>query len=298
MKKIVLFILITFLSFMSFGCGTSDGQHSSQPANQETTDSNTIEDSQDSSFKTAVIEQELLYDDHDVKIYSESLEYTDTVVKITYVIENNSNFDYDFSAHAFDINKIMAGGYSIGSDVNVPAGKKGRLQTEAYLSDLEYADSLNVSEINVLFWAYKDYFKEWDTGVLTIHTDIYEDTEKTLTDPDYEDDCVSVMYIESDGSDLIFAVHNKTKYVVGCTFENCSINEWAYDITEYSYDAFDEIINPDAIAIIRLYIDGEFLETNNIDEITDVEFNVLLEDDNWNYEGDMFEYKTGKIKIS
>lgn len=297
MKKLLIVIFILLLSLLAFGCGSTEGQTSPTDANADTAEDSAAEEQED-AFSTAVLDQELMFDAHDVKIYSEDMEYTNSNVTINFVIENNSDNDYDFSAHSFDINRMMMGGNVVGSDINVPSGKKGRLSIEASLSDLEYADALNISEVNIIFWAYKDNFKEWDTGLLTVNTNLDEDVERYLVDPELEDDCVSVSYIEADGTDLIFAVQNKTDYNVDCTFENCSINGWAYEITDYSFDAYNEIINSRAIAIIKLHIDDEFLDKNSIETISDVEFDVLLTDNNWDFEGELFEHKTEKIKLT
>lgn len=287
---VMVVALISIAKFVS----NMPSKHTSSDANREAYKSTEQED----TVRYASLIPEEIYNDHKVSISTESIEYNATTVSVNFVIENNSKSDYVFSAHSYDMNHIMVGDSQYMSDITVPSGKKGRLTVDVKNADLERLGIENISEIGIVFWAYNGNRKDWDTGLIRFKTDMYDGTEMHLTDTLYEDDSLRLAFYSNENEDFIFLVENKTDYNVTCTIENCSVNGWAYEITDYSYDAYYELINSNTIAPINLHIDNDFLEKNNIDEITEIEFSISLEDGNWNFKDEKYKHKTDKIDLS
>ncbi len=221
--------------------------------------------------------------------------YTNT---LDFIIENSSQDDYNITVHSWDVNGIMGGGDQYGGGVDVAAGKKARCSIDIENSLLDFADIDNISDINVIFWAYKDYFKEWSTELITIKTNLYNESDKVNveSEPIYSDEVVDVWYLGAeDDNTFVFAVKNKSQYNATCTFENCSVNEWTYELDDYSLEAYNEPINKNAILAVYFPVDAEYLEENGIDRIDTIEFDILLDDDNWDYESNLWTYTTKKI---
>ena len=57
-------------------------------------------------------------------------------------------------------------------------------------------------------------------------------------------------------------------------------------------------MNSDAYVAITIPVDKEFAKTNGIEKIENIEFDVLLEDNNWNFKGDLWKHKSDKITFS
>ena len=58
------------------------------------------------------------------------------------------------------------------------------------------------------------------------------------------------------------------------------------------------LVNSDAYVAITVPIDKEFEETNEIDKVESIEFDVLMEDENWDLKGDLWKHSSDKIAIS
>ena len=227
------------------------------------------------------VEKDIIYEENDVVISVDGIQKGNTSTSVSFVIENNSDNDYNVDAHSWDINGIMIGDNQYGfNSVETAAGKKSRLNLEVDNSVLESKGINYISEIDVLFWFYGDSMKQWDSGLLNIKTSQYSEELRATVDrdPDYADDVVEVWYAGND--------------------ENCSVNDWSYELTEYTFDAYGVLVNSNAYVAITIPIDKEFAKTNGIEKIENIEFDVLLEDNNWNLKGDLWKHKSDKITFS
>ena len=248
------------------------------------------------------VEKGIIYEENDVVISVDGIQKGNTSTSVSFVIENNSDNDYNVDAHSWDINGIMIGDNQYGfNSVETAAGKKSRLNLEVDNSVLESKGINYISEIDVLFWFYGDSMKQWDSGLLNIKTSQYSEELRATVDrdPDYADDVVEVWYAGNDSkNNYTFWVHNKSSYNAECTIENCSVNDWSYELTEYTFDAYGVLVNSNAYVAITIPIDKEFAKTNGIEKIENIEFDVLLEDNNWNFKGDLWKHKSDKITFS
>lgn len=248
------------------------------------------------------VEKGIIYEENDVVISVDGIQKGNTSTSVSFVIENNSDNDYNVDAHSWDINGIMIGDNQYGfNSVETAAGKKSRLNLEVDNSVLESKGINYISEIDVLFWFYGDSMKQWDSGLLNIKTSQYSEELRATVDrdPDYADDVVEVWYAGNDSkNNYTFWVHNKSSYNAECTIENCSVNDWSYELTEYTFDAYGVLVNSNANVAITIPIDKEFAKTNGIEKIENIEFDVLLEDNNWNLKGDLWKHKSDKITFS
>ena len=240
------------------------------------------------------VEKDIIYEENDVVISVDGIQKGNTSTSVSFVIENNSDNDYNVDAHSWDINGIMIGDNQYGfNSVETAAGKKSRLNLEVDNSVLESKGINYISEIDVLFWFYGDSMKQWDSGLLNIKTSQYSEELRAT------DDVVEVWYAGNDSkNNYTFWVHNKSSYNAECTIENCSVNDWSYELTEYTFDAYGVLVNSNAYVAITIPIDKEFAKTNGIEKIENIEFDVLLEDNNWNLKGDLWKHKSDKITFS
>lgn len=248
------------------------------------------------------VEKGVIYEENDVVISVDNIQKGNTATTLSFVIENNSDSDYNVAAHSWDINGIMIGDNQYGfNSVETAAGKKSRLNLEVDNSVLESKGINYISEIDVLFWFYGDSMKQWDSGLLNIKTSQYSEELRATVDkePDYADDVVEVWYAGNDSkNNYTFWVHNKSSYNAECTIENCSVNDWSYELTEYTFDAYGVLVNSDAYVAITIPVDKEFAKTNGIEKIENIEFDVLIEDNNWDLKGDLWKHKSDKITFS
>ena len=109
------------------------------------------------------------------------------------------------------------------------------------------------------------------------------------------DEIATVWYLANEDNKFKFCVLNKTDYNADYSIENCSVNEWSYDTTSYSYDLFTIPINSHSYSTFTLEPDKDFLEKNSIDTVDSVEFNIEFEDSNWDMTGSKWRHTTTKI---
>lgn len=250
----------------------------------------------DTGIKEVKIEQAEVYSENGLSIKIDNIQIGKKKTQIPFLLYNSSYKDYSVAAHSYSINSLMAGEnkYGFGS-VDVPAGKNAKLTIEVENDWLMESGIDEIKKIDVIFWAYADNYKEFDTGIVSAQTDSY-DIEEVFIPNGYEiysDDIVSLYKMD----DYTFVLFNRSNYNAGYTIENASINDWSYELTDYTYDLYDKVIHPNSYSIFTIPIEKYFLEKNNFDTVENIEFDMLLEDDYWDFAGEKWEYKSGKIKI-
>jgi hypothetical protein len=241
-----------------------------------------------------------IYSGNGITITTDSVKTEKEEIDIRLVLENNSEKDYKISAHTYSINGLMAGSnlYGFGS-VELPSGKKSNLNIEIKKDWLEENDVQEISDIGIIFWAYYDGFKEWNTEIVEIKTNQYN--ESLVYSPSgevvYQNENVDVWLDKKQDNKYYLSLKNKSKYNASYTIENMSVNGWSYELTNYTYDLYDEDIHSNSVSNFEIEIDEDFLKENGIDEINDIEFDISLKDDYWDSVMDIWKYTTDKINI-
>lgn len=224
------------------------------------------------------IEPTEIYNENGVSIVLSEIEQSKSETTITFLLTSTSEKDYSISAHTYAVNNLMAGGNIVGSDVNLPAGKKAKFSVEIENQWLAENGIEKIAQLDFLFWAYYDNFKEWDTGLLELNTNLYDENLMYSASGEelYSDEHVTVWYIGNTGNDYSFVIRNNNSYDSSYTIENCSINDWSYEILNYTYDLYDEPIHANTYDTFTLSVDSDFMKEYDVSQIESIEFNILL----------------------
>lgn len=310
-KKFLTIILVSVVALSVIAC--ENNSEGTIPSTNEITkkDDTTIETesvtatdnepiTETESKSTPIADEVEVYNGNDVLIVLNSITPLGNSYVAQFTVNNNSDTDYSISAHTYAINGIMMGDSLYSSDVDVPSGKKGKLSIELNEDLIALANIEVISELDVIFWGYSDYTKEWDSGLVNIQTNLYNEEYRVYVEdePIYSDDCVDVYFLAAEANYIYCAIFNKTSYNASYTVENCSVNDWAYNITDYTYDVYDVPIHTNTYSIFIVPIDEDFIYEYDLTELTSFEFDISLRDSYWNYEGDLWEHTTSKIIIS
>lgn len=258
-----------------------------------------VEESKAVEYDLSVEEKEI-YHGNGVRIKTAGIQKENSEIEFDFVVTNESEKDYAVSAHSYVVNGLMAGSNEFGfNTVDVPAGKKGKISIFISNEWMNENGIDKISDIEVIFWGYYDDFKEWDSGNVKVKTNLYSKDERYSVDEKkyYSDDNIAVWYLGSKDDKYYFAIKNRSDYNASYTVENCSVNEWSYEVTDYSYDLYSEPIHKKSYSVFSIEVDKDFMSDNNITTIENIEFDILLEDDYWNYKGSVWNHKTGKIRI-
>lgn len=231
------------------------------------------------------VEPAEVYNGNDVSISISNAEIADDGVNFTFICVNNSSKDYDISAHEYAINDLMAGEHLYGSDVSVPAGKKGKFSISVKKEWFTSNKITDIKKIDILYWGYYDNFKEWQSEKVTIYTDLndgkyYSPTGKEI----YSDENLSLYHIGG----YKFCLYNKSNYEHDWTIDDCTINEWSYELTNYTYDLFNEPILGESYTTFEIPIDDGFLKEYGITKVNNIEFDIEFD----------YDIKTDKIKFT
>ena len=108
---------------------------------------------------------------------------------------------------------------------------------------------------------------------------------------------MSIGYISKKNDTYKFYVQNKTDMERRWTVENCSVNDWSYDLGSCKYDLYSEPILNGCYAVFEIPVDKDFKSENSIKKIKEIEFDIEFEggfDDDYN---NIEEIKSDKIKI-
>lgn len=273
--------------------------------NQETeeeneTSENNFEDIQTDNANTKEnsdkinVEEKEIYNENGVSIVSKNVDVNRKSITFIFTISNSSDKDYSIAAHSYSVNGLMAGAnlYGFGS-VDVPAGKNAKLTIDLDNEWLKENGIKNISKLDAIFWAYYDSTKNWDTGIVSTYTNFTDEIYTPKGEEIYSDDNITVWKNEESN----FTILNKSNYNSGYTIENCSVNNWSYDLTNYTFDLYNKDIHCNSYAVFTIPIDEEFLRDNDISEVKNFEFDILLSDSYWNYKGNLWEHKSGKMSI-
>ena len=253
----------------------------------------------DNFISSFSVSKKTIYKGNGVSISLDSAKKSSSDLEITFIVKNNSKKDYAISAHEYAINNLMAGGSEYFSDVDVPKGKKARLTVKVDKSWFKENGIKVFKKFDVIFWAYYDSMKEWDSGQVSFSTNkdnkkgYYKPSKKAL----FSDENMSVGYVSKKNDSYKFFVQNKTDSDRDWTVDNCSVNNWSYDLGSCKYDLYSEPILSGCYAVFDLTVDNDFKKENSIKSVKKIEFNIEFES-GFDNDGEHFdEIKSGNVVL-
>ncbi len=240
------------------------------------------------------IAEQVVYEGHGVVITAKGMEKTGSDWNVNLLIENSSDLNLGFNAHAYAVNGIMTRESIYAMDCDVAAGKKVNAQLTLkgrFLQQFGIEDS-EIGCIDVLFWAYDNdkYFKEFDTGQLEIKTSLYNGVhDRLVADTVFSESGISVDYVKSDRDEYTFAVSNDTGKYVSFTFDEISVND--YTVSSTDYDLYNETLLDGCQILCIVKVKSDFKEANGITTVQTLDWNIEIEpEDDWREE-----YKLGPV---
>lgn len=279
-KKICIgcfsFIAILFLFGSCASHFTSSSKSDATVSGQSSVAVPNNKENTEQTQETYTIPDATVYEGNGTIIKTTGTESRDSLFSdgIDFYFENNSSKNYSFTVHACSVNgyMIMSDGYDM--DTEVAAGKKASNKLYIPEDKLEYYGIQKIEYIDILFWAYADMYKDFETDVIRI--EVNGDTadgsvEYSPRDILYDKDGLVVDFISKDDNSVFFGVTNKSNQYFSFDIENVSVNDWTYDS---GIQIYDEYVLQGATTILCLDIDSAFLSQNNIKEIESVEFGL------------------------
>ncbi len=234
-------------------------------------------ETEDSEAILSLIEPTVIYEGNEVTITATEIKEHGSGYNINLLIENNSELNLGFNAHAYAINGIMTRNNIYAMDCNVAAGKKANATLELKGSVLKEYGISSIRCVDVLFWAYDNdkYFKEFDTGQVVIRTSSYDETHDIISGTNiYEKDGIAVDYLDHVGNDFRFVITNNTDNYINFDFEDLSFND--FTMTDIDLDLYDEVILKNCQIVVTISANKDFLELNKIDNISSIEWSLSI----------------------
>lgn len=231
---------------------------------------------EDSTSDTGIsISPETIYDDNNVLIQVTGYTPTSNGGEIEIYLENNSEFNYNFTAHSYAVNGIMTGNNIYDMYCSVSAGKKANT-TINIDSDIINATG-DPQYITVLFWAYDDdkSMKSFETEPIVIKTNIYDGSRTDITgETKYDTNGVKVDLLSTTPDCYTYVLTNSTGSYFDFDVDNISIND--FTVSDTDFDLFNEEILNDCQLIFEVKLDKDFAELNNISSIDKLEFTLKI----------------------
>ena len=242
----------------------------------------------------------VLYDGNGLHVEAKDLEKASENGKIGLYIENNSNLSLGVSSYAYAINGIMAGGDQDGfNSIDVAPGKKANATIDLvddwednnFFKDYQIED---VSNFDILFWAYDNdkSYKSFDTGQIHVDVSGSENEESPIfANPlnIYDSNGIRVDFLSKHGNAFTFCISNNTGEYFTCDADNISYNDFTSSDTDYNL--FNKYILDGCKLMVTLEPYSDFLEENEIKEVTKVDFSLKvrpLDDYSNEYSTDIF----------
>jgi len=244
------------------------------------------------------IEEELLYDENDVKITVLKMEKNEIQTILTLRIENQTEKDCTFYAEDISVNNCMIMGscYQV-----VDAGKKAN--TKIYLHNDEM-EACGIERIGKIEFSIKMHEKDkyddmLSTGPLCVKTNYANENDYVYDDSGYvfyDDKDIKIVFKEISedemylGPSLVFYVENKTNRSVAVMEEDFSVN--GYMVNAY----LSAYLPPGKCAFSYMTIMETDLNEYGIKEFSEIEMSFRILDRNtWKA---IAETDTVKMKIN
>lgn len=290
-KWIVIAIILIILLATLAGGGNGEKRDSINLSTEGNTEV-TNKGFDDSKLKELSVENKTIFEEQGIKVSTDRISHEGDKTVLQFVAENTTKEDWSIVVHGYAVNDLICGSNELGfGTVDVPTEKKGNFAIEVEDDWLEQYGFDDISSFKATFWGYKDSYAELQTKSYTIKTNHFDKsvTVSPKGDEVYSDDDIKVWYVEGDNNDYKFLLYCNGD-IGTYTLENCSVNEWGYNITDYTYDLYDEVAIKKTYAIFTLPIDSSFIENNKIEKIESLEFDVK-------YSYDYKKENSNKVKV-
>lgn len=244
------------------------------------------------------MQQSEIYNSQGITIAVEGLQSNNSRenTELIFSVHNSSEEDYRIFVDSYSINGLMSNEdiYDPLPYVDVPTGKNAKFSM--FFENTWFLNNgiTEIKKIDVVFEFFADYTSFY-SDVISIYIDTYKEDDSFVSDGKeiYSDNIVTLWQVD----DFTFALFNKSDYNAGYIIENASINDWSYALTNYTYALYDQPIQPNTCSMFTIPIEQEFLNENNLKEVENIEFNILLEEVCWITKGIPWNHETEKIKI-
>lgn len=312
MKKLIIALVTTALLVTTTACSSSDsnidqsvkgttaGATSAEGLAQKPTtlegESTPVEKTtgeSEESDNVAALTERVLVDEEDIRITATALEDTWMGPALKVLIENNSDKDLTFQTRSTSVN-----GYMVETmfSPDVAAGKKSNDEIIFSASELEAAGIKDIADIETSFHVFTtdDWETYHDTDSISVKTTLaagytysYDDAGELL----YDDKDIRIIAKGISNNDSLFGpglvvyIENMGDESISVQARNVSINGF---MVETIFSA--EIAPGKRILDAVTFLDSD-LETNNIEEITEVELGFrIFGTDDWETVDDTDQY--------
>lgn len=220
------------------------------------------------------IPEQKIYNNNGISINMSNIEETDAYVDIEFLVENKSETEYSVYPRQYAINNLMAGGNNY-APYDVAVGKKIKFSISIKKDWLEENEIKKIKKIDIYFTFYHDYKTNWDTETITIKSSsddgiYYEPKGKEV----FSDKDIVLYLLSSSKGSYKFCLKSNLIQNDYWSVENCSINDWMYDLGSCKYDLFGEPAISGSFSVFSLIVDRDFMEKNNIKSINNIEFEI------------------------
>lgn len=272
-KLLAVVLCLLLFATMALGSGSSGSGEDKKISDVSSGASSTEETSTENVTTEITIEEQVLYDENDIKITATGLEDSWLGTELQVLIENNSSQSITIQARNANVN-----GYMVPTvmSADVAAGKKANDSLTFETSGLKECGIDNIATMEFLFHIFDS--ESWDeivdTDVITVETSIaesytqtYDDSGEVLVDTDGIKIVGKGLSDEDSfwGPGVILYIENNSDQNVTIQVRDVSVNGFMVD----SSMSEDVVAGKKAMSAVQFF--STDLEENSIDDITDVE---------------------------
>lgn len=256
--------------------------------------------------KIPEIEVYEIYKDDDIRISTDKIKSDDRKLStgnmyVDFLVENTSEVDYLFYINSYAVNGLMVKSNLL-YEIDVPAEKKATVSVAVPFEWMKNNNVNTLAEIELDFsWTTDSSLRSGEFLTAKIKTSEYDDSLMYVPSGEivYDNDEMTVWNFDNTDKSFSFAILNKTDYYGNYTVDNSSVNDWAYPITDYTYDLSDRGLLPDCYDLFTFSVDDTFIdEHEGLEEITSIEFEIMiLEREKWDIYSHATVYTSDRIVI-
>lgn len=284
MKKFLLVLLVVMTAICLAACGGSS--NTSNPTGSSA-QSEPSAGGSSSASKRVSIQEEVIFDQNDIKVTAKSLDPTGSIfgATVAVLIENNSSKNITVQARNSAVNGVMVDTLF---SCDVTAGKKANDAITFSASDLKRAGIEVIKEIQFQLHFFNT--ESWDTIVDSDPIIITTDADPSFVQQ-YDDS--GVVLLDTKGFRIVAQGLDETSSILGTELllyiENNTDNNVTIQVRDVSVNGFmvGTIFSCDVLAGKKAFDDITFmksdLEKNSIKDINEVELLFHIFDANsWN----------------
>jgi predicted small secreted protein len=284
MKKFLLVLLVVMTAICLAACGGSS--NTSNPTGSSA-QSEPSAGGSSSASKRVSIQEEVIFDQNDIKVTAKSLDPTGSIfgATVAVLIENNSSKNITVQARNSAVNGVMVDTLF---SCDVTAGKKANDTITFSASDLKRAGIEVIKEIQ--FQLHFFNAESWDTIVDSDPIIITTDADPSFVQ-EYDDS--GVVLLDTKGFRIVAQGLDETSSILGTELllyiENNTDNNVTIQVRDVSVNGFmvGTIFSCDVLAGNKAFDDITFmksdLEKNSIKDINEIDLSFHIFDANsWN----------------